>query len=127
MNFSLENLQSLLVSYGLNVLWAIVILLIGRWLAGLFTGMLKKGLSRAEVDPGLTSFLGTLVYYAILTFVIIAALARVGVQTTSIIAVLGVSVAGRTTDPKIEKRYKKRPNKITSVVIGVKNNLTPKR
>ena len=91
MNFSLENLQSLLVSYGLNVLWAIVILLIGRWLAGLFTGMLKKGLSRAEVDPGLTSFLGTLVYYAILTFVIIAALARVGVQTTSIIAVLGAA------------------------------------
>jgi small conductance mechanosensitive channel len=91
MNFSLENLQSLLVSYGLNVLWAIVILLIGRWLAGLFTAMLKKGLSRAEVDPGLTSFLGTLVYYAILIFAIIAALARVGVQTTSIIAVLGAA------------------------------------
>lgn len=91
MNFSLENLQSLIISYGLNLLWALIILAIGWWLAGFLTRLLKRGLTRAEVAPGLTSFLGTLSYYTLLVFAILAALNRLGVQTTSIIAILGAA------------------------------------
>lgn len=91
MNFSFENLQSLIVSFGLDLLWAIVILVIGWWLASYLTRLLKKALVRAEAAPGLISFLGTLSYYTLLLFAILAALNRLGVQTTSIIAIMGAA------------------------------------
>lgn len=91
MAFDFENLQTLVVTYGLNLLWAVVILLIGWWLARLLSRLLKNSLGKAQIEPGLISFLGHLTYYGLLIFAIMAALARLGIQTTSIIAVLGAA------------------------------------
>ncbi len=87
----IEYLQSLAVGYGLNIIWAIVIVLAGWWLAGLLSKLLKKNMSRAEIDPSVVGFFGNMAYWAVLIFAILGALARVGVQTTSIIAVLGAA------------------------------------
>jgi len=86
-----ESVLNLVVTYGMNILWAIVILLIGWWVAKLLTRFLRRALQKAEVDTSLVGFLGNLTYWAVLIFAIMAALARLGVQTTSIIAVLGAA------------------------------------
>ncbi len=91
MFFDTGNLQSLIVSFSLNVLWAVIILAAGWWVARLLARFLRRSLTRADVDPGLIGFLGNLTYWAIWIFAIMAALARLGVQTTSIIAVLGAA------------------------------------
>jgi small conductance mechanosensitive channel len=87
----LENLPTLVVAYGLNILWAVIIFLIGRWAAGLIARLLRRTLTRTDVDPGLIGFAGNITYYAIVVFAALAALSRLGVQTTSIIAVLGAA------------------------------------
>lgn len=91
MPFNLNLLQPLLLTGGLNLLWAVVILLGGFWLARLVAGLLRKTLQRSNVDPGLVSFVGTLTYYGLLFFAIIAALSRLGIQTTSLVAVVGAA------------------------------------
>jgi small conductance mechanosensitive channel len=91
MQFSIDTIQSLILEYGLNILWAIVIIVIGWWLAGFLSKLLRNNLGRAEVDPSLIGFLGSIAYWSILIFAILGALAKVGVQTTSIIAVLGAA------------------------------------
>ncbi len=85
------TLQNLIVTYGLNLLWAIIILIIGYWAAGFMAGLARKGLVRVNVDKTIVKFTGNLTYYAIITFAVLAALGRLGVQTTSIIAVVGAA------------------------------------
>lgn len=77
--------------YALNVVLALVIVLAGRWIAGMLRNGLKKLMRRRQVDETLTKFAGSLIYAAILVFVIIAALGQLGIQTTSLIAILGAA------------------------------------
>lgn len=91
MTVSVEYLQSLIITYGLNLLGAVVILAVGWWLARQLTRLLRRGLNRAEIEPSLVGFLGNLTYWAIFIFAVMAALARLGIETTSIIAVLGAA------------------------------------
>ena len=78
-------------AYGLNLVWAIVILIIGRWAAGLLSSLVKKGLDRTDTNPTLVRFVGSLVYYVILIVAVIAAFERLGVQTTSLVAIVGAA------------------------------------
>jgi small conductance mechanosensitive channel len=91
MTLDFNYFQSLIVEYGLNIIWAIVIIVVGWWLAGILSKLLRKNMNRADIDPSVIGFAGNMVYWAILIFAILGALARVGVQTTSIIAVLGAA------------------------------------
>ncbi|MGB6067123.1 MAG: mechanosensitive ion channel domain-containing protein [Desulfomonilaceae bacterium] len=79
----------LIVVYSLKIVGAIVFLAVGYVLAKLTHRWIKKLLARQRIDATLISFFGSFTYYAILVFAGIAALARVGVQTTSVIAIIG--------------------------------------
>jgi len=82
----------LVTSYGLSVIGAIVILIVGFVVAGWVRGAVKKALSKLEkVDATLRGFFSSLAYYAVVIFTIIAVLAQFGVETTSFIAVLGAA------------------------------------
>lgn len=74
-----------------NALAAILIFIIGKWIAGVVTGLMRKGMKKREVDPALISFLGSLVYYTLMVAVVIAAIQQLGIQTTSFVAVLGAA------------------------------------
>lgn len=87
----IELLQNLAVTYGLKVLGAIAIFIIGRWLARFLVDALKKVMKRANIDDTLISFLDNLLYYILLIIVIVTALQALGVQPTSIIAILGAA------------------------------------
>ena len=81
----LELAQELILTYGLNVLGAIVIVIVGYWLAGIVSRWVREGLAKTNTNEALLRFVSNLVFYAILAFAGVAALARVGVQTASMI------------------------------------------
>lgn len=90
-----ESMQTYLAENGvkflLNVLAAVAIFIIGRWVARLVSNLLQKGMSKAKIDATLIKFVKNLVYTLLLVFVIIAALGRLGVETGSFIAIIGAA------------------------------------
>ncbi|MCP5094161.1 MAG: mechanosensitive ion channel [Chloroflexi bacterium] len=85
----LEQLEQLAAAYGLKILGAIAIFFIGRWAAKILANAVKKLMEKSRVDQTLISFLNNLIYYILILLVIVAALGNLGVETTSIIAILG--------------------------------------
>ena len=87
---TMDMVIGLVTAYGLNVIGAIVILIIGWIAAGWCSRTVAKLMSRTgKVDAMLSGFFASFVRYGILAFTVIAVLSRFGVQTASFIAVLG--------------------------------------
>ena len=85
----LNQAIDLVVDYGLDVLGALAILIVGSMVAGWAQRSVLRVLNRVpRVDETLKPVIGSIVRYGILVFVLIAVLAQFGVQTTSIIALL---------------------------------------
>lgn len=82
-----ENIIALLINIGITI----AILVVGIWLAkrvrGWFTSMMEK----RGMDPLLSSFLGSIIYILAVAFIIIAALSQLGIQTTSLVAIIGAA------------------------------------
>jgi len=85
------KVYELLTVYGLKVVAAIVILVVGRWVAKAVTNFIKRMMTKGNIDETLVRFVGNLSYVALLAFVIIAALNQLGIQTASFIAVIGAA------------------------------------
>ena len=91
-NEATDQIIALVTSYGLNVIWAIVILIVGFWLAkraGAYAS--RKLLAVDRFDETLASFLGSLIRYLVIAFTLIAVLGKFGVETTSLVALLGAA------------------------------------
>jgi small conductance mechanosensitive channel len=87
-----DALMPLIVSHALSAVGAIVILLIGLWFSGRADAFAVRILGRTpHVDPMLRSFFGDLIRYLILIVTVLAVLSRFGIQTTSLVAVLGAA------------------------------------
>jgi small conductance mechanosensitive channel len=95
MNVDMEQILGALTTwateYGLRVIGAIVLLVIGRMAAGVIKGVVRRGLEKASVDATLVPFLSKGVYYLVQAVVVIAVLNLFGVQTASLVAVLGAA------------------------------------
>lgn len=98
MNFDLQVLSSFSgweqlaqtgMSFGTNLLAALAIFFIGRWVATRVVTLMKAALTRAKVDKTLVSFLGNVANIGLLILVIIAALGKLGIPTTSVTALIG--------------------------------------
>lgn len=87
----IEQLRAVFTDFGLRIVAAIAIFIIGRWAAKIIRKTVKRLLSRSNTDPTLVGFISNLAYVAVLAFIIAAALAKLGVQTASFIAVLGAA------------------------------------
>ncbi len=87
-----EQLVAILTTYGLSVVGALAILIIGVFIAGRLRRFTERSLNRIErFDPTLSKFLSSLIRYIVLAVTIVAVLERFGVETTSLIAVLGAA------------------------------------
>ncbi len=87
-----EAILSLGTEYGFDLLAGAATLIFGWWLAGRARKLVLKGLNRVPaVDETLRPFFASIVRYAIIAITLVAVLARLGIQTTSIIAVLGAA------------------------------------
>jgi small conductance mechanosensitive channel len=87
----LDTIYGLLTVYGLRVIAAVVIFIVGRWVAMGVANVIKRIMLKSKVDETLVSFVRNLSYIALLAFVVIAALNQLGIQTASFIAVLGAA------------------------------------
>jgi len=87
----LELLRTSGVEFGINLVTAIAIFYIGRIVVRLLTRGLRKVMQAQEIDKTLESFVCNLASMVLLTFVIIASVSALGIQTTSFIAVLGAA------------------------------------
>ena len=77
--------------YGFNFIKAIAIFVIGKFIVKIVSATISKGLAKGGTDKMLTDFVGNILYALMLTFVIIASISQLGVQTASLVAVLGAA------------------------------------
>ena len=98
MNFDLENFSSFSgwerlaetgMAFGTNLIAALAIFFIGKWIASRLVILMKAALTRAKVDRTLVSFLGNVANIGLLILIIIAALGKLGIPTTSVTALIG--------------------------------------
>ncbi|MEA9391719.1 small-conductance mechanosensitive channel MscS [Acerihabitans sp. TG2] len=87
----LVNNEKLLFSYAVNIVAAIVILVAGMIIARVVSGTVNKIMKARHIDITVADFISAIIRYAVIIFTIIAALGRIGVQTASLIAVIGAA------------------------------------
>lgn len=83
-----EIIINKLAGYGLKIVAAILILTAGLWLAKRIEALFVKTLAKHEFDATLTRFFGNIVHGAIVVFIVIAAIGKLGIETTSFAAVV---------------------------------------
>ena len=87
----IDTIYAYLAEYGLKVVGAVVIFIVGRWIAKLLSNLVEKALIKAKVDKTLTKFANNLCYIALLIFVIIAAVGTLGVPIVQFSVVVGAA------------------------------------
>ena len=73
------------------ILMALIIFVVGKWIASAIRNKLRSTMQKREVDPALVSFGTSIAYYILMIAVVLAAVQQVGFQTTSLVAVLGAA------------------------------------
>lgn len=92
MEFSIDTLlNTYLIPWGTKIILALLVFMIGKWIARLLTKTMEKVMTKGNVDKMLVSFLGNIAYAALLAVVVLAALEQLGVNTTSALAILGAA------------------------------------
>ncbi|HNW65579.1 MAG TPA: mechanosensitive ion channel [Aliarcobacter cryaerophilus] len=87
-----DNIVEIAIGYSISFVFALLIFFIGKWISKSVVKILGKALRKVGgVDETLVKFLENIVYYALLTVVIIAALNKLGIATTSFLAILGAA------------------------------------
>ena len=81
----MESAGGLIVEYGMSVIGAIVLFIVGRIVASWARGTMTKALTKAGTDASLVPFFASMLYYVILGVVIIAVLNLFGIETTSLL------------------------------------------
>lgn len=91
-SFIPDNIVEIAIGYSMSFIFALLIFFIGKWISKSVVKILGKALRKVGgVDETLVKFLENIVYYALLTVVIIAALNKLGIATTSFLAILGAA------------------------------------
>lgn len=91
MEFDLVTIQSLVVTYGLRVITAIILFVVGKWLAGKLTNIFAAIMEKQNVDITIVKFLKNILYYIILAAVIVAAAGQLGINTASFLTIIGAA------------------------------------
>ena len=91
MQETVQKIYDYAIQYGLSVVAAIAIFIIGRIVAKFSANLIEKAMLKARINNTLASFSRHLVFYGIMLFVCIAALNKLGVETGSFIAVVGAA------------------------------------
>ncbi len=95
MEFSQESLMSLfhayVIPYSLNLLFAILIFIVGKVAVKIITNLVNRVLKKAKLDSVLVNFVSAIAHTLLMLFVIIASLGELGVDTTSLVAIIGAA------------------------------------
>jgi small conductance mechanosensitive channel len=95
MDLSAESIEKIIstyvIPYGLNILFALVIFVVGRMIVKSLVKLSKKLLSKAKLDDILVNFVSGIISSILTLFIIIAAVGKLGVDTTSLVAIIGAA------------------------------------
>jgi len=91
MNISVDTVWLWVSTYSLNIIGAILIFIVGKWLARRIARLLTKLLEKNNVDLTLVSFLSNLTYYTLVVLVVVAAAGRLGINTASFLTIIGAA------------------------------------
>ncbi len=91
MDVIIQSVQGWAVVYGIKFIGAVLILIFGLWAAKVIKKIVNKILLKKNLDASVISFISNVIYAAVVAFVIIATLSKVGIATASFIAVLGAA------------------------------------
>lgn len=91
LNTTITVISNLITTWGIKVVGAIFVLIVGRWAAGWVRKIVRTMAARIDLDPTLAPFLASLAYYAVIAMVLIAVLGMIGIETASLLTVLGAS------------------------------------
>ena len=91
MENTILKLQEFIAFYGLKIIGSIVIFIVGRWIAKIIKNIVRKIMAKKDLEGTVVSFACNITYVTLMVFVVIAALAQLGIKTTSLIAVMGAA------------------------------------
>src|SRR5512136_493828 len=87
----LIKIQPYLIEYGLKILAALLIFIIGKYVARFVSKVIEKAMLASKLNQTLVAFIKNIAYYAVMTFVIIAALNKLGIETSSFVMIIGAA------------------------------------
>jgi len=87
----IEKYDSIVIDYLLHIGFSIIIFIVGRFIASFISKQLRKVLTSRYVEPTIVQFTSSAARYTILGFTFVAVLGQLGVQTTSIVAIIGAT------------------------------------
>ena len=87
----LERAPALLLAYGLNLLAALAILMIGKWIARRVVAVGGRVMKTRGLDPTVVGFVSNIAFMVLLMIVVIAALGQLGIPTASFVAAIGAA------------------------------------
>jgi small conductance mechanosensitive channel len=91
MDINVDVVWSWVSVYSLNIIGAILIFIVGKWVARRISNLLARLLGKHDFDPALVSFLTNMSYYALIVLVVVAAAGRLGINTASFLTVIGAA------------------------------------
>lgn len=92
MSFDYQQMfDDFILPWGINIVMAIAIFIIGKFIVKMLTNVARKLMTTAKVDSILINFIGSIISTVLMLFVIVAALDQLGVDTTSLIALIGAA------------------------------------
>lgn len=91
MKEQLITLYGYVLQYGMDILSAILIFFIGKSFCRVIASLTEKLMIKSKMAATLTTFTKNIIYFALLTVVVIAVLNKLGIQTTSVVAVIGAA------------------------------------
>jgi small conductance mechanosensitive channel len=91
MDINVDAIQGWISVYAINIIGALLIFLVGKWLARKIANLLAKLMEKSDVDATLVNFLKNLAYYTMVVLVVVAAVGRLGVNTTSFLTIIGAA------------------------------------
>ncbi len=91
MDINVDAVVAWLSTYSIKIIGALLIFIIGKWLSRRIANLFAKLMTKNNVDQAVVGFLTNLTYYILLVVVIIAALGKLGINTTSFLAIVGAA------------------------------------
>lgn len=90
-NYDYSSIVETFVNHGTKFLTAVVIFIIGKWIAKRIVSIIDKAFDKADVEPTLANFLENIIFGILMAFIVIAALSQMGIETTSLAAVIAAA------------------------------------
>lgn len=91
MEIDLQAIQTLAVTYGIKLISALLVFIIGKWVAKKIVNILAALMEKQNVDVTLVKFLSNILYYLLLTAVLVAVAGQLGINTASFLTIIGAA------------------------------------